>query len=136
MSGILKKYGKHLASFAILAMLVLPLAAGAASNLDTIVNKQLDNSDIRDTFGEASGESLAQMIGRGINVILGVLGLILVILIIYAGFIWTMARGEAKDVEKAKNMIKNAVVGLIIVFAAYAIAAFVLDNLATISSGT
>ena len=58
------------------------------------------------------------------------------ILIIYAGFIWTMARGEAKDVDKAKNMIKQAVIGLIIVFAAYAIAAFVLDNLATISSGT
>lgn len=135
MSGILKKYGKHLASFAILAMLVLPLAVGAA-NLDTIVNEQLDNSQIGTTFGDATGKSLAQMIGRGINVILGVLGLILVILIIYAGFIWTMARGEAKDVEKAKNMIKNAVVGLIIVFAAYAIAAFVLDNLATISSGT
>lgn len=136
MSGILKKYGKHLASFAILALLLVPLAVGAQNNLQTIVNKELTASQLGSTFGNTGSDSLAKMIGAGVNVVLGILGLILVILIIYAGFIWTTAQGDTKKVDKAKDMIKQAVVGLIIVFAAYAIAQFVMINLADISDGT
>jgi len=137
MSGILKKYGKHLASFAILAILLVPLAVGAqGGNLQTTVNEQLGYSGLGGTFGNANQQSLAQMIGRGVNVVLGILGLILVILIIYAGFIWTTAQGDTKKVDKAKDMIKQAVVGLIIVFAAYAIAQFVMINLANVASNT
>lgn len=136
MSGILKKYGKHLASFAILAILLLPLAVGAQGNLQGVVNTQLDASGLGTTFNNAGEDSLAKMIGAGVNVVLGILGLILVILIIYAGFIWTTAQGDSKKVDKAKDMIKQAVVGLIIVFAAYAIAQFVMINLANVASGS
>lgn len=137
MSGILKKYGKHLASFAILAILLVPLAVGAqGGNLQTTVNEQLGYSGLGDTFGASTGQNaLAKMIGDGVNVVLGMLGLILVVLIIYAGFIWTTAQGDSKKVDKAKDMIKQAVIGLIIVFAAYAIAQFVMINLANVASG-
>lgn len=136
MSGILKKYGKHLASFAILAFLLVPLAVGAQTGLESTVNTQLEASGLQSTFGTTGKDSLAKMIGAGVNVVLGILGLILVVLIIYAGFLWMTAQGDTKKVDKAKDMLKQAVIGLVLVFAAYAIAQFVMLNLADISDGT
>ena len=48
---------------------------------------------------------------------------------IYGGFIWMNSRGNEQDVEKAKNIIRNSIIGLLIVIAAYAITKFVGDNL-------
>ena len=136
MSVIFKKYGKQLISLALLAMMMLPLAVGAQSGLSGTINTQLDNSGLNTTFGQATESTLAKMIGNGVEVILGILGLLLVLLIIYAGFIWTTAQGDSKKVDKAKDMIKQAVIGLIIVFAAYAIAQFVMINLANVATGS
>jgi len=126
-----KKYGKHLISFVILMALVLPLAANQASAaLSETVKTQLDNSNLGDEFVNSEGDNaLAVMIGNIIRVLLGMLGLILVILIVYAGFLWTTAQGDPAKVKKAQDMIKQAIIGMIIVFAAYAIANFVISNL-------
>jgi len=128
-----KKYGKHLASFAILMVLVLPLAANQASAAID-VKKELTASGL-DTSLSANA-NLPQFIGNIIEVVLGVLGLILVVLIVYAGFIWTTAQGDTVKVKKAQDMIKQAVIGMIIVFAAYAITSFVLDNLQSVADNS
>ena len=56
-----------------------------------------------------------------INAVLSFLGVIFTIIIIYAGFKWMMAEGNTESVTQAKSLLKNAVIGLIIVLAAYAI---------------
>jgi type IV secretory pathway VirB2 component (pilin) len=76
------------------------------------------------------------MIGRIINTVLGVLGVILVVLVIYAGFMWMTASGDAEKVKKAKNVLIQAVIGIIIIFAAYALANFVLSALGSIATGS
>lgn len=48
-------------------------------------------------------------------------------LMIYAGFTWMLARGNAQEVERAKNIIIYAVIGLAVVLGAY-----VLTKLAVI----
>jgi len=40
---------------------------------------------------------------------------------IYAGYLWMLARGNEQEVEKAKNIIIYAVIGLVVVLSAYAI---------------
>ena len=74
-------------------------------------------------YGAASDfdEGLQYGIGRIIRMILTFLGVIFLILMIYGGYIWMMARGNEQEVEKAKNIIKNALIGLVVVLAAYAI---------------
>jgi hypothetical protein len=67
----------------------------------------------------------AQIIGIIINIALSVLGVIFLGLSIYGGFIWMNARGESSQIEKAQNIIKNSIIGLVIVLAAYAITNFV-----------
>ena len=56
-----------------------------------------------------------------INAVLSFLGVIFTIIIIYAGIKWMTAEGNPESITKAKGMLKNAVIGLIIVIAAYAI---------------
>lgn len=84
------------------------------------------------TVGSQAGLSatpLPIMVARAIRVILGVLGIILVVLIIYAGFLYLTDGGEGKKVEKAKAIIKNAVIGLVIVVSSFAITTFILNRL-------
>ncbi len=79
-------------------------------------------------------EKLPELIGKIISVILGLLGTVLLVLIIYAGWLWMSAGGEPKQVDKAKDYIKNAVVGLVLILLAYAITGFVIDKLTLVQS--
>ena len=64
-----------------------------------------------------------------VQVIAGLLTVGFIALMIYAGYLWITARGDEAQVEKAKEYIKNAVIGLIIISLAYAIASFVFSKL-------
>lgn len=64
-----------------------------------------------------------------INVAISFVGVIFLVLMIYGGYLWMTARGNEQQVEKAKNLIIAAVIGLIIVLAAYAISAFILSKI-------
>ena len=87
-----------------------------------------------DAVGGASGlgsKPLEETLGMLISVLLGVLGIIFLVLTIYAGFLWMTAGGDSKQVDKAKNIIITAVIGLVILLSAYAISSFVLGQLIT-----
>ena len=47
---------------------------------------------------------------------------------IYGGIVWMMAGGNEQDAEKAKNIIIAAIIGLMIVLAAYAISYFIVNS--------
>ena len=64
---------------------------------------------------------------------LGVLGILFVVLIVYAGILYLTSQGEDTNTKKAKKLLTQATMGLIIVVAAYAISNFVLAALTTIS---
>ena len=63
-----------------------------------------------------------------INVVLGVLGLLAVVIIIYGGFMYTTSAGDASKIKKAKDTIMYGVIGLVIALLAYAIVNFVLSS--------
>ena len=67
-----------------------------------------------------------QIISTIINAFLGLLGIIFVILMLYAGFLWMTAAGNEEKVSQAKKLIMSAVIGIVIVMSAYAIASFVI----------
>ncbi|MFA6227560.1 MAG: pilin [Patescibacteria group bacterium] len=76
--------------------------------------------------GIATETSLTTYIGRVLQVIFGLLGVIVLLLIIYGGFIWMTAGGDPDKVNKAKKIIYNAIIGLIIIFAAFAITTWLM----------
>ena len=100
-----------------LAALILPMAALAVS-FDT-------------TFAGSLGFTSVDLKATVLNIItflLGLLGLIAVVFIIYAGFIWMTAGGNEDKVDKAKQIISSASIGLVIVLLAWAIVNFVLKT--------
>lgn len=65
------------------------------------------------------------VIGVTLNAALTLVGLIFLILMVYAGYLWMTARGQEEVVKKAQNIIIAATIGLVIVLSAYSITYFV-----------
>ena len=83
------------------------------------------------TTGGNAGYNLATpapeiIVGQAIQSILTVLGIAFLAFMMYAGIMWMTAQGNDQKVERAKQMITEAIVGIIIVVAAYAITYFII----------
>ncbi len=66
-----------------------------------------------------------------IQPVLGLLGLLFLCLMIYAGVLWMTATGNEKKVQKAKDIMVAAVIGATIIVAAYAVTNAVFNGLTT-----
>jgi hypothetical protein len=87
--------------------------------------------------GKPTGnDSLAGIMATAIKAFLGLLGIIFLVLIIYAGFTWMTAQGEEEKVTRAKETLQRAIIGLIIIVAAYSITYFVFNSLPGGGSGS
>lgn len=64
-----------------------------------------------------------------INILLGILGVIVVVGILYGGFRMMTSGGTEEQNASGKKIVVAGIVGLIIILAAYAIASFVIGNL-------
>lgn len=112
-------------SFVLLLSLSVAAPTAQAVNLTT----GLEDAAGSQGAGYDTDQDLAIMIGLIIQVVLGLLGVIFLLLVIYAGITWMTAAGDAKKVDKAKGILTTAVIGLVILLASYSITAFVLDRL-------
>lgn len=70
-----------------------------------------------------------QVVVQIIKILLGFLGILAVIIVLYAGFTWMTAGGNEEKVGEAKKMLTAGIIGLIIIISAYAIADFVITTL-------
>lgn len=68
-----------------------------------------------------------QVTAIAVGAFLNVLGVVAFIIFIYAGFRWMTAGGRTPEVTKAKDMMKHAIVGLVIIMASYSIARYVFS---------
>ncbi len=78
-------------------------------------------SQTSQTYGS---DFLATKAGQIIGLILSFVGVLFLILMIYAGILWMTASGNEQQVATAKGLLINAVIGMIIVFSAYALTTF------------
>jgi hypothetical protein len=82
-----------------------------------------------------SGGCIPVIIGNVVSGLLGVFGALFLALIIWGGARWMFAGGETKNVQAARETIKNAVIGMLIVAASYAIVNYVLVTVSGATSG-
>lgn len=80
------------------------------------------------------GGCIPYFAGNVITAGLGLFGSVFFALILWGGLKWMTARGDEKQVKDAQETIKNAVIGMVVTIAAYAIATFTLDSIGTITS--
>ncbi|MDO9399503.1 MAG: hypothetical protein Q7T79_02355 [bacterium] len=107
----------------LIAILVLPYFVFA----NTVANPVVGN--LMDVGGGGKGPyeniPMIGIIGLVVRIVLSLLGIVFLILMVYAGFSWMTAAGEEERVTKAKETITRAIIGLIITIGSYAIWIFV-----------
>jgi len=87
--------------------------------------------------GEGWGKTEPEfIIGTILYGILGFLGVIALILIIGGGVVWMTAGGSEEKVMTARNVIKWAAIGMILILASYALTSFVVEEVLNSTQGT
>lgn len=69
------------------------------------------------------------IIANIIRAALGLTGLVMLCLMLYAGYLWMTSGGNEDQIAQAKGIIRNAVIGLAIILSAYSIVLFVMRML-------
>jgi hypothetical protein len=109
-------------------LLLLPLQASALTAQEGL-NQAASGT------GLDTSRNIPQIIALVVNALLALLATIFIILIILGGFRWMTSAGNASKIDAAKQTITNAVIGLVIVMAAYAISKFILGALVDSTNG-
>jgi len=115
---------KKIISFSILSLTLLLIAGPTFAQYG--LNETANAAGL---LQGGKGRTVTEIIAIIINVALSLVGIGFLVLLIYAGFIYMTAREDQKAAEEAIKTIKNAVIGLLIVLAAYAITAFIMSRL-------
>lgn len=104
----------------------------------SVINNSLLGADTETTALLHKFEpNLAEIRGPGaivfnvISVVLGLLGVIAVILMMYGGFLWLTAGGEENKAKTGTTLLFQAVIGLFIILSSYAVTYFVLVKITT-----
>jgi len=121
------KFNKKLFAVLTIALLAATFIPLHAAGLQDATN-QLQNVG-KAAYGTAPTTSLPELVGKYIRIFLGLLGVIFAILMVYGGYTWMTSYGNEQKVTKAKDLIIDAVIGLVIILAAYAITGFVVGEL-------
>lgn len=125
----MKKYFFTVLALICVAGMTLPFVSAMAE--ETATGKALSGLEKTATSaGVNSGETdPALVIGKAIEILISILGVIFLIVVVYGGITWMTAQGKPEDVTKAKNMIIEGVIGLAICLGAYALSYFVVQRL-------
>ena len=111
-------------TIAVLFVVVLPalLLGGEAMALDTGLDATADAAQL------PTSDNLATIIGQIIYAILGFLGIVFILLLIYGGFLRMTAQGDPGKIKTSYGIITSAVIGVVIILASYTITAFIIGQ--------
>jgi hypothetical protein len=84
---------------------------------------------------ELGSEDPRVIIAKIIRVFIGFLGIIAVILIMYAGWLWMTSEGNEEQLAKAKKVLKNAFIGLVIILLSFGIVTYLINLLVGATGG-
>ena len=104
-----------------LVFFALTVVPALAQSLDTGLNYG--------TFTGLGTNDLREGVMNVVNVLLGFLGILAIIIILWGGFRWLTSGGNEEKIGEAKKIITAGIIGLVIIFTSYAIATFVITQL-------
>lgn len=122
-----KQFIKKFLLGTILTVLFLPLYANAQTvqGDEAAFGGASVRESTREALGNPSEKDPRDIAASIINIVFGFIGLLAVSLTLYAGYIWMTSQGNPEKIEKAKDILKNASIGILIILSAYAIVIFI-----------
>ncbi len=136
----MKNFKKHFFAFLLLLMILsfkflvfssFSVVYAQTSHLEQDVFEQA--TDVG--YGDSEPQDPRIIVVRIINVVLMFLSIIFLVLVIISGFQWMTSGGNQENTKKAKDRIKNAIIGLVIVATSWGVSYFILRRLEAIVEG-
>jgi len=113
----------------IIGIFVVVLVIFLLSNNSLVLAQELNvGLDYAEEIGLPE-QDIRITIAKIIRTVIGFLGIIAVGLIMYAGWLWMSSEGNEEKIDQAKRILKNAIIGLIIILSSFAITSFIINKL-------
>ena len=113
---------KFFLSLFVLSIFFYPFLLSANS---AKIKERMETTGNSAGFSTANQTTLASNIGLVVQATLSLVGILFIVLTIISGYQWMTAGGNEEQVKKAQARIKNAIIGLVVVFSSYAIWMFI-----------
>ncbi len=113
-------------SLAVILTMFLSSIALAAENPFTTAKNTLQTGGTA-AMGDSANANLPVVIGNIVRAIIVICSLVLTVYIVQAGYKYMQAGGDPAMTTKAKDMIKNGIIGLVIMLLAYSISSYVIS---------
>jgi len=120
-----KQIIRRIAATGAVATMFAPFIAFAAP----LTNEELGLGNIGNEIGLSTNTDIKAVIARIIRVLLGFLGIIAVVIVLWGGFQWMTAAGNEEKVTSARATLTAGLIGLIIILSAYALASFIITTI-------
>lgn len=101
---------------------------------DQASDAQKESEDFTSTFLNSAGfnvlktsegQDVRLYVVALIKMVLSATGFLFLILVVYGGYLWMTAAGNEETLTKAKQIISKAIVGFVVIMAAYSLTAFI-----------
>lgn len=107
-----------------------------ASTTDTSGDDDDDDGDsgtgnfgLESVPSEVPQDEISDVIVRIVQYVLGFVGVILLVMIIYGGFLYMTSAGNEEQAKRAKSVLTYAIIGIVIIAFAFIITEFVINAL-------
>lgn len=102
------------------------ISLAAATDPATEASAAITTAGLENPLGT---DDVRELIGTVIKAILGLSGALALVMFIWGGLIWMTSRGDKKKIEDGQKTLEWAVIGLAILFVAYAAVNWVINAL-------
>jgi len=96
------------------------------TELDGILSNTVKSAGAAGYDPVGGSVQLVLLTGRIVAAFLSLIGIIFISYTVYGGYLWMTAAGNEEKMTKAKAIIRNGIIGLIVTFSAAAIYYFVI----------
>ena len=114
-------------SFLITLSLCCHVLAQPTSDPADGADETIESVILHNPLGEIKTPQI--LIGKIINAILGIVGSLALLMFVYGGLTWMLAAGNQEKVQKGKDTFIWAVIGLMVIFSAYALIEFIFTQM-------
>ncbi len=117
-------------------LVVSPAQAEEQAGGLSAIKKGVDSTAQGAQLKAGEGVTLETAVGSIINSALGLVGMVLFGYLLYGGYKYMTAAGDSAAVTKALGIIRNAIIGIVIISMSYLATSFILEQLITSQGAT
>ena len=133
MSPLFSSTLRRLGRIGLVPLLFIALPASAAGLKDTVLNNfySVGKAGGLITNPESNTASVLDFFGLYFSTALGFGGVVFLVQVVHGGYTWMTAGGNEEKIKAATARIRNGAIGVVIVFFAYLLTAFIVDYIAS-----